>query len=120
MNAQRLLEHFERISEAPDAISRLRRFILDLAVSGKLVHQDNEEPVSQLSKLILADVNEGTSVVSPLTACEQPFQIPSLWIWIQVGDAAYVEMGQSPPSESYNRSGDGLPFFQGKSDFGKR
>ena len=37
MNAERLLAHFERISEAPDAISRLRRFILDLAVRGKLV-----------------------------------------------------------------------------------
>ena len=27
-------------------------------------------------------------------------------------------MGQSPPSSTYNRSGDGLPFFQGKAEFG--
>jgi type I restriction enzyme S subunit len=27
-------------------------------------------------------------------------------------------MGQSPPSSSYNESGEGLPFFQGKTDFG--
>ena len=27
MNAERLLAHFERISEAPDAIARLRLFI---------------------------------------------------------------------------------------------
>ena len=27
-------------------------------------------------------------------------------------------MGQSPPSASYNSVGDGLPFFQGKTDFG--
>jgi type I restriction enzyme S subunit len=40
MNAQRLLALFERISEAPGAIPRLRRFILDLAVRGKLVEQD--------------------------------------------------------------------------------
>jgi len=26
-------------------------------------------------------------------------------------------MGQSPPSETYNQEGEGLPFFQGKSDF---
>ena len=38
-----LLQHFARISEAPDAISRLRRFILDLAVRGKLVPQKPEE-----------------------------------------------------------------------------
>ena len=39
MNAERLLAHFDRISDAPDAIPRLRRFILDLAVRGKLVPQ---------------------------------------------------------------------------------
>ena len=27
-------------------------------------------------------------------------------------------MGQSPPSSTYNHSGDGLPFFQGKAEFG--
>ena len=43
MNAERLLAQFERISEAPDAIARLRRFILDLAVRGKLVEQDPED-----------------------------------------------------------------------------
>ena len=45
MNADRLLAHYERIADAPDAIPRLRRFILDLAVRGKLVEQDpNDEP----------------------------------------------------------------------------
>lgn len=29
-------------------------------------------------------------------------------------------MGQSPPGESYNDTGDGLPFFQGRTDFGFR
>ena len=40
MNAERLLAHYEQIADAPDAIARLRRFILDLAVRGKLVPQD--------------------------------------------------------------------------------
>lgn len=40
MNAERLLQHFDRIAEAPDAVAHLRRFILDLAVRGKLVDQD--------------------------------------------------------------------------------
>ena len=45
MNAEQLLTHFDRIVNAPDAIPRLRRFILDLAVRGKLVEQDpNDEP----------------------------------------------------------------------------
>ena len=33
-------------------------------------------------------------------------------------DVASVILGQSPPSLAYNEVGDGLPFFQGKVDFG--
>ena len=43
MNADRLLAHYERIADTPDAIARLRRFILDLAVRGKLVEQNPED-----------------------------------------------------------------------------
>ena len=34
MNADRLMAHFERISDAPDAVGRLRRFILDWRSGG--------------------------------------------------------------------------------------
>jgi type I restriction enzyme S subunit len=53
MNAGRLLAHYEQIADAPGAIARLRRFILDLAVRGKLVPQDaRDEPASELLKRI--------------------------------------------------------------------
>jgi type I restriction enzyme, S subunit len=53
MSVELLLREFHRISEAPDAIPRLRRFILDLAVRGKLVSQDpNDEPAYALLKRI--------------------------------------------------------------------
>ncbi len=56
MNAERLLTHYERIADAPDAIPRLRRFVLDLAVRGKLVPQDpRDEPASELLKRIAAE-----------------------------------------------------------------
>jgi len=35
-----------------------------------------------------------------------------------LSDVAKLVMGQSPPSSSYNDVGDGLPFYQGKTDFG--
>lgn len=41
MNPAQLLAHFERIAEAPDAVPRLRRFVVDLAVRGRLVPSDN-------------------------------------------------------------------------------
>ena len=129
MNATQLLTHFDRIADAPDAIPRLRRFILDLAVRGKLVEQDpNDEPASELLKRIAAEkerlVEAGEvkkqSALPLVAACEAPFSIPNVWEWTRIGSAAHVEMGQSPPSEHYNRTGHGIPFFQGKADFGKR
>jgi type I restriction enzyme M protein len=36
----------------------------------------------------------------------------------KLGDVAEVIAGQSPPGQSYNEKGDGLPFYQGKADFG--
>ena len=53
MSPERLLRHFNQLSEAPDAVPRLRRFILDLAVRGKLVEQDpNDEPAVELLRRI--------------------------------------------------------------------
>ena len=37
-----------------------------------------------------------------------------------VGDFFRLTMGQSPPGSTYNEEGKGLPFFQGRSDFGFR
>jgi hypothetical protein len=53
MNATQLLAHFDRLAEAPGAVPRLRRFILDLAVRGKLVEQDaGDEPAAELLERI--------------------------------------------------------------------
>lgn len=35
-----------------------------------------------------------------------------------LGNIAYIIAGQSPPSSEYNKNGEGVPFFQGKADFG--
>ncbi|HOC20898.1 MAG TPA: restriction endonuclease subunit S [Anaerolineae bacterium] len=44
--------------------------------------------------------------------------LPEDWQVVRLGEVAQIEMGQSPPSITYNSSGVGLPFFQGKADFG--
>lgn len=46
--------------------------------------------------------------------------IPAGWKWSTVGESFVLTMGQSPPGESYNLNGKGLPFYQGRSDFGFR
>lgn len=38
---------------------------------------------------------------------------------VPLGEAAEVVAGQSPPGESYNETGSGVPFYQGKTEFGE-
>ena len=41
------------------------------------------------------------------------------WKYRRLSEVAEVIMGQSPSSDSYNDTGEGLPFFQGKTEFGE-
>lgn len=45
---------------------------------------------------------------------------PVGWCISKLGDDFDLTMGQSPPGETYNEIGEGLPFFQGRTDFGFR
>ncbi len=47
-------------------------------------------------------------------------EISEGWSQTNVGDCFKLTMGQSPPGDTYNDNGDGLPFFQGRTDFGFR
>jgi type I restriction enzyme S subunit len=46
--------------------------------------------------------------------------IPKGWEIKPLDEAFTITMGQSPPGETYNSDGDGLPFYQGRADFGFR
>jgi type I restriction enzyme S subunit len=45
--------------------------------------------------------------------------LPKEWRVVRLGEVVAILMGQSPPSESYNSQGIGLPFLQGKAEFGE-
>jgi len=47
-------------------------------------------------------------------------EIPAGWDVGSVDDEFDLTMGQSPPGETYNEAGEGLPFYQGRADFGFR
>ena len=47
-------------------------------------------------------------------------EIPAGWSVKAVKECFNLTMGQSPPGHTYNDKGDGLPFFQGRTDFGFR
>ncbi len=44
-------------------------------------------------------------------------EIPEGWATSTVGHEFDITMGQSPPGDTYNETGDGIPFFQGRRDF---
>ena len=44
--------------------------------------------------------------------------LPNGWQRCRLPEFTHIVMGQSPPSITYNRQREGLPFFQGKAEFG--
>ena len=38
-------------------------------------------------------------------------------MWVRLGEVAEIISGQSPPGSSYNNTGVGIPFYQGKTEF---
>lgn len=128
MTPDLLLKHFHRIADAPDAIPRLRRFILDLAVRGKLVEQDpKDEPASELLKRIQAEkarlVNKGKIKDSkPLSATDTKkvlYKIPGNWAWVPLGETVNSHLGGGTPSKNNSTYWDGDILWASVKDVGK-
>ena len=83
MNPAQLLDYFDRISDAPDAIPRLRRFVRDLAVHGKLVEQDAKDGLAPRQP----HRDDGEEE-------DAPYQVPAGWTWARVGDIADCRLGK--------------------------
>ena len=45
--------------------------------------------------------------------------LPNGWVKCSLTDFCFLNMGQSPDSSTYNDKGEGLPFYQGKTEFGE-
>jgi type I restriction enzyme S subunit len=106
MNPEQLLQHFDRISEAQDAIPSLRRFILDLAVRGKLVEQDpNDESAAELLKRVQAEkallmvkrrIRPNKDIEYSESADEA--YSPNGWCWVHIDDIAIIQGGKRLPA----------------------
>lgn len=107
MSAEMLLQYFERVSEAPDAIARLRQFILDLAVRGKLVAQDPaDEPAAELLERIYARKAAVKKVAPKVETQVLKFELPSGWISASFGDVFSLEYGDNLPAEKRSNTGE--------------
>ena len=123
MNAERLIALYEQVAEAPDAVSRLRRFVLDLAVRGKLVAQDPaDEPASELLKRIAAEkarLVKAGEIRKPRDLAsgedlQSPFNIPATWRWCRLDTVGAIIGGGTPSAgdpENFAEPGDGIPWL---------
>ena len=123
MNAERLLALYDRVAEAPDAIVRLRRFVLDLAVRGKLIEQDPaDEPASELLKRIEAEkarLVKAGEIRKPRQFANggglaPPFEVPASWCWCRLDTVGAIIGGGTPSANdpaNFAEPGEGIPWL---------
>ena len=70
MSVELLLQEFERIADAPDAVKRLRRFVLDLAVRGSIVDAETGVRLTSAGGVLL------------------PWNIPGSWSVVELASLA--------------------------------
>lgn len=117
MNAALLLEHYARIADAPNAIARLRRLVLDLAVRGKLVEQDAaDEPATELLKRIAAENLEaavrGLDKALRTKREDLPFAPPKHWEWAKLVAFSEASYGFAFASSRFNSDKVGMPLIR--------
>lgn len=71
-------------------------------------------------KILVQHANTHAHFPNEFEHNEQLGWIPKGWTASNVGAEFDVVMGQSPPGSSYNEEKKGIPFFQGKTDYGFR
>lgn len=107
MNAGELLRQYERFSDAPGAVIRLRRFVLDLALRGKLVDQCGaDERASQLLGRIASEkARRGAAgLIRPpkpvRPVVDEPFELPDNWCWTQLAEIGLISPRNDAPDDA--------------------
>ena len=125
MNAERLLALYDRVADAPDAVGRLRRFVLDLAVRGKLVRQN---PADESVREILAQARRrlrerGKSAkrvrwmeTGPVAPDEIRMETPRGWLPARVNDTGLYVNGLAFKPADWRRSGTPIIRIQNLTD----
>jgi len=98
--------------------------ILDTIQSAVEIQDKIIEKTKELKKSLMAELFKygGPSFRKGRKLKETEIgEIPENWEVVRLGDKKLFEliMGQSPPSSSYNQNKKGLPFLQGKAEFGE-
>ncbi|OAA93552.1 restriction endonuclease subunit S [Clostridium coskatii] len=116
-----LLEQFKIIFDRPEKVKRLRDLILQLAVRGKLVEQDeNDEPASVLLERIKEEreklIKEGkikkSKPLPEISEDEKPYELPRGWEWVRLGKLIRITSGKNLTKSKMNEEGN-IPVYGG-------
>ena len=98
----RIERYFDIAIKSPDGIKKLREMILSLAMQGKLVPQDpNDPPASELLKEIEVEkkklIKEGKikkqEPLPPIKPEDVPYALPTGWEWVRLGEIGNTNIG---------------------------
>lgn len=122
MDAQTFLANFGAIADAQGGVGRIRKLVLDLAVRGQLTSR-NESDV-QLGELFASihsarkSMIAGSVIGKPrypegVLVTDVPYDIPSSWQWVRLGDVGAIIGGGTPKSDvaRYWAEGEDIPWL---------
>ena len=119
MMLEAFLEKFDVFADAPDAMTKMRDLVLELAVQGKLVEQNPldgpaEELLQQIeftrSRKGQGGRGRKTETMPPVEPDEWPYEIPGGWRWIRLGSLGLI--GSSCRVHEKDWTTSGVPFLR--------
>ncbi len=99
----------DTLKKAQTQLQCYRQSILKAAFEGELTKEWREEHLNELKPMSVSKVSNMDSLP----------ELPDGWVWTTLEQISEIILGQSPPSSTYNTDGEGLPFYQGKLEFGE-
>lgn len=106
MTLRTLLDRFDLLLDTPESVPKLRRFILRLAVQGKLTDRNPEDTPADVLLVSVRETkrrlyDEGKirkpKTVDPVTREEEPFDLPHSWTWSRFNDVATIVSDRVDP-----------------------
>ncbi len=111
MTPQNLLDRFDLLLDTPDSVPKLRKFILQLALRGRLTENDPEDPSADV---LLQKIQEERqrrydsgkwrrprADIEPVNENDIPHDLPRNWKWISFGQVFDYKGGSQPPKSDF-------------------
>lgn len=130
MKPETFFDNFEMLAAAPNGVQKLRELILQLAVRGKLVAQDErdesafilvEKIKAEKNRLIKENKIAKTEPLSPVNPEKIGKDFPKNWAYLRLADSIDFQKGKRPETLSENNGKnpyiDIAAFEQGKYQF---